>query len=97
MSRVYYQRHPERTALYRVLFHYFEQFLLKRQSIRHGFSRMGADKTKMLFFLDCIQKTKSTFKFGLKHKMKAFSAIFHLPNFYNETIYNLHFTLYYIY
>ena len=27
MSRIYYQRHPERTVLYRVLFHYFERFL----------------------------------------------------------------------
>jgi ribosomal protein S27E len=27
MGRFYYQRHPEGTVLYRVLFHYFEQFL----------------------------------------------------------------------
>jgi len=27
MSRIYCQRHPERTVLYRVLFHYFETFL----------------------------------------------------------------------
>jgi len=28
MSRVYCPRHTERTVLYRVLFHYFEPFLL---------------------------------------------------------------------
>lgn len=27
MAGVYRQRHPERTVLYRVLFHYFERFL----------------------------------------------------------------------
>ena len=32
MSRVYYQRHPERTVLYRVLFHYFELFLLEYEN-----------------------------------------------------------------
>ena len=32
MSRVYYQRHPERTVLYRVLFHYFERFLLEYEN-----------------------------------------------------------------
>jgi len=29
MSRVYCPRHPERTVFYRVLFHYFESFLLE--------------------------------------------------------------------
>jgi len=27
MGRFYYQRHPERTVLYRVLFYYFDRFL----------------------------------------------------------------------
>ena len=32
MSRVYRQRHPERTIFYRVLFHYFEPFLLEYEN-----------------------------------------------------------------
>ena len=32
MSRVYWQHHPERTVLYRVLFHYFELFLLEYEN-----------------------------------------------------------------
>jgi len=42
MSRIYYQRHPERTVLYRVLFHYFELFLLeyeKRLEKHYGYLR----------------------------------------------------------
>jgi hypothetical protein len=27
MARIYRQQHPERTVLYRVLFHYFERFV----------------------------------------------------------------------
>ena len=30
MSRVYCPRHPEHTVFYRVLFHYFEAFLLEK-------------------------------------------------------------------
>jgi ribosomal protein S27E len=36
MSRVYSQRHPERTVLYRVLFHYFERFL---EEYEHRFEK----------------------------------------------------------
>jgi len=32
MSRVYCPRHPERTVFYRVLFHYFESFLLEYEN-----------------------------------------------------------------
>ena len=32
MSRVYQPHHPERTVLYRMLFHYFEQFLLEYEN-----------------------------------------------------------------
>ena len=32
MSRVYCPRHPENTAFYRVLFHYFESFLLEYEN-----------------------------------------------------------------
>jgi len=33
MSKVYQQHHPERTVLYQVLFHYFEQFLLEYENL----------------------------------------------------------------
>ncbi len=36
MRRVYSQRHPERTVLYRVLFHYFERFL---EEYEHRFEK----------------------------------------------------------
>lgn len=32
MSRVYWQHHQERTVLYLVIFHYFEQFLLEYEN-----------------------------------------------------------------
>ena len=32
MAGVYRQRHPERSVFYRVLFHYFESFLLEYES-----------------------------------------------------------------
>ncbi|MCK4646810.1 MAG: hypothetical protein KAU46_11205 [Candidatus Aminicenantes bacterium] len=32
MAGVYRPRHPERTVLYRVLFHYFDQFLAEYES-----------------------------------------------------------------
>ncbi|MBD3414010.1 MAG: hypothetical protein GF421_06240 [Candidatus Aminicenantes bacterium] len=32
MSRVYCQRHPERTVFHRMLFHYFEPFLLEYEN-----------------------------------------------------------------
>ncbi|MGQ9672240.1 MAG: hypothetical protein ACUVV5_03790 [Candidatus Aminicenantales bacterium] len=32
MAGVYRPRHPERTALYRVLFHYFDRFLAEYDS-----------------------------------------------------------------
>lgn len=32
MAGIYQPRHPERTALYRVLFHYFDQFLAEFES-----------------------------------------------------------------
>ena len=32
MSRIYRPRHPEHTAFYRVLFHYFESFLLEYEN-----------------------------------------------------------------
>jgi len=32
MSRIYCPRHPERTLFYRVLFHYFEPFLLEYEN-----------------------------------------------------------------
>jgi len=32
MAGVYRPRHPERTVLYRVLFHYFERFLAEYES-----------------------------------------------------------------
>ncbi len=36
MAGVYCQRHPERTVLYRVLFHYFERFL---EEYEHRFEK----------------------------------------------------------
>ena len=36
MAEVYHQRHPERTVLYRVLFHYFERFL---EEYEHRFEK----------------------------------------------------------
>ena len=36
MAGVYRQRHPERTVLYRVLFHYFERFL---EEYEHRFEK----------------------------------------------------------
>jgi len=32
VAGIYRPRHPERTVLYRVLFHYFEQFLTEYES-----------------------------------------------------------------
>jgi len=32
MAGVYHPRHPERTVIYRVLFHYFNQFLAEYES-----------------------------------------------------------------
>jgi len=42
MAGVYRPRHPERTVLYRVLFHYFDRFLAEHESRfekEHGFLR----------------------------------------------------------
>ena len=42
MGGIYRQRHPERTVLYRVLFHYFERFVSEyelRFEKEHGYFR----------------------------------------------------------
>jgi len=55
MGRFYYQRHPERTVLYRVLFHYFEQFLheYENQFERlHGYLRPIVEEV-VDKYLDC--------------------------------------------
>ncbi len=55
MAAVYRPRHPERTVLYRVLFHYFEQFLQEYKSRfekEHGFLR-PIIKEVVERYLDC--------------------------------------------
>lgn len=55
MSRVYQQRHPERTVLYQVLFHYFEQFLQEyenRFERRYGYLRPIVQEV-VEKYLDC--------------------------------------------
>ena len=55
MGRIYCQRHPERTVLYRVMFHYFEQFLheYENQFERlHGYLRPIV-KEVVDKYLDC--------------------------------------------
>ena len=32
MAEIYHQRHPERSVFYRVLFHYFDSFLLEYEN-----------------------------------------------------------------
>jgi hypothetical protein len=55
MAGVYRPRHPERTVLYRVLFHYFERFLAKyerRFEREYGFFR-PIIKEVVERYLDC--------------------------------------------
>ena len=55
MAGIYRQRHPERTVLYRVLFHYFEKFLSEYESRferEHGFLR-PVIKDVVEKYLDC--------------------------------------------
>lgn len=55
MSRIYRQRHPERTVLYRVLFHYFDRFLEEyenRFEKEYGFLR-PVIKEVVERYLDC--------------------------------------------
>jgi len=55
MAGVYRPRHPERTALYRVLFHYFDQFLAEYESRfekEYGFLR-PIIKEVVERYLDC--------------------------------------------
>jgi hypothetical protein len=55
MAGVYRARHPERTALYRVLFHYFDQFLANYDSRfekEYGFFR-PIIKEVVERYLDC--------------------------------------------
>jgi len=55
MAGVYRPRHPERTVLYRVLFHHFDRFLTDYESRferEHGFFRPIV-KEAVERFLDC--------------------------------------------
>ena len=55
MPGVYRPRHPERTVLYRVLFHYFERFLAEYESRfekEYGFLR-PIIKEVVGRYLDC--------------------------------------------
>ena len=55
MAGFYRPRHPERTVLYRVLFHHFDRFLIEYESRfekEYGFFR-PIDKEAVERYLDC--------------------------------------------
>ena len=55
MAGIYRPRHPERTVLYRVLFHYFDQFLTEYENLfekEYGFLR-PIIKEVIERYLDC--------------------------------------------
>jgi len=58
MAGVYRPRHPERTVLYRVLFHHFDRFLIEYESRferEYGFFRQIV-KEVVERYLDCTIK-----------------------------------------
>jgi hypothetical protein len=70
MAGMYRPRHPERTVLYRVLFHYFERFLAEYESRfekEYGFLR-PIIKEVVERYLDCGKKTTSQLKYAQKHQ-----------------------------
>ena len=79
MARIYRQRHPEKTILYRVLFHHFEEFLSEYDSrFEKAYAYIRPVVQKVVEkYLDCgnpfcgaTQAFMSTAKFGQKAKSR---------------------------
>jgi hypothetical protein len=59
MAGVYRPRHPERTVLYRLLFHYFERFLAEKEGqVGYRWGREATDQETM-DYLEFIARVTS--------------------------------------